>query len=74
LRKYTTLSVSANPHPVCAACEPLRRGIPKLAVAIWFENSAHLPMTEEPGKFLVSLVRYARPITERAGDTAPSEH
>jgi proline iminopeptidase len=24
---------------------------------VWFENSAHLPMTEEPGKFLVSLLR-----------------
>jgi proline iminopeptidase len=34
---------------------------------VWFENSAHLPMTEEPGKFLVSLVRYALPIAERAG-------
>ncbi|MGA2335524.1 MAG: alpha/beta hydrolase [Terriglobales bacterium] len=31
---------------------------------VWFENSAHLPMTEEPGKFLVSLVRYARPVAE----------
>ena len=38
---------------------------------VWFENSSHLPMTEEPGKFLVSLVRYARPIAENAGDTAP---
>jgi len=38
---------------------------------VWFENSAHLPMTEEPGKFLVSLVRYARPIAERAGDAPP---
>ena len=28
---------------------------------VWFENSALLPMTEEPGKFLISLVRYARP-------------
>jgi pimeloyl-ACP methyl ester carboxylesterase len=35
---------------------------------VWFEHSAHLPMTEEPGKFLVSLVRYARPIADRAGD------
>ena len=35
---------------------------------VWFENSAHLPMTEEPGKFLMALVRYARPIAERAGD------
>ncbi len=38
---------------------------------VWFENSAHLPMTEEPGKFLLSLMRYARPIAERAGDTPP---
>jgi pimeloyl-ACP methyl ester carboxylesterase len=35
---------------------------------VWFEHSAHLPMTEEPGKFLISLVQYARPIAERAGD------
>jgi pimeloyl-ACP methyl ester carboxylesterase len=40
---------------------------------VWFENSAHLPMTEEPGKFLVSLVNYARPIAERAGDGPPPE-
>jgi proline iminopeptidase len=32
---------------------------------VWFEHSAHIPMTEEPGKFLLSLVRYARPIAER---------
>jgi len=38
---------------------------------VWFENSAHLPMTEEAGKFLVSLVRHARPIAERAGDVPP---
>jgi len=37
---------------------------------VWFEHSAHLPMTEEPGKFLLSLVRYARPIAERVGDVA----
>ena len=41
---------------------------------VWFENSAHLPMTEEPGKFLVSLVRTARPIAERAGDAPPDTH
>jgi pimeloyl-ACP methyl ester carboxylesterase len=39
---------------------------------VWFEHSAHLPMTEEPGKFLLSLVRYARPIAERVGDAAPA--
>ena len=38
---------------------------------VWFEHSAHLPMTEESGKFLVSLVRYLRPIAERVGDVAP---
>jgi proline iminopeptidase len=35
---------------------------------VWFEHSGHMPMTEEPGKFLVSLVRYARPIAERTDD------
>ena len=39
---------------------------------VWFEHSAHMPMTEEPGKFLVSLVNYARPIAARAGDVAPA--
>src|SRR6266853_412891 len=34
---------------------------------VWFERSAHIPMTEEPGKFLLSLVRFARPIAEKAG-------
>lgn len=38
---------------------------------VWFEHSAHMPMTEEPGKFFLSLMRYARPIAERAGDAAP---
>lgn len=40
---------------------------------VWFEHSAHLPMAEEPGKFLVSLVRTARPIAERAGDVPPAD-
>jgi proline iminopeptidase len=39
---------------------------------VWFENSAHLPMTEEPGKYLLSLVHLARPIAERAADAASS--
>ena len=38
---------------------------------VWFEHSAHMPMTEEPGKFLLSLVRCARPIAEKVGDVAP---
>ncbi len=38
---------------------------------VWFEQSAHELMAEEPGKVLLSLVRHARPIAERAGDAAP---
>jgi proline iminopeptidase len=37
----------------------------------WFEHSAHEIMNQQPGKTLVSLVQYARPIAERAGDVAP---
>jgi len=37
---------------------------------VWFEHSGHIPMTEERGKFLLSLVRYARSIAEKAGDIA----
>jgi pimeloyl-ACP methyl ester carboxylesterase len=38
---------------------------------VWFEHSGHMPMTEEPGKFFLSLVRFTRPIAEKAGDIAP---
>jgi hypothetical protein len=38
---------------------------------VWFEHSAHMPMTEEPGEFLLSLVHNARPIAEKAGDVGP---
>jgi proline iminopeptidase len=37
---------------------------------VWFEHSAHMPMSEEPGKFLASLLRYVRPAAEKAGDVA----
>ena len=40
---------------------------------VWFEHSAHMPMSEEPGKFVLSLVRYARPIAEMSADVAPQE-
>ncbi|MCP3097830.1 lysophospholipase [Myxococcus sp. K15C18031901] len=39
---------------------------------VWFEQSAHELMAEEPGKVLLSLVRHARPLAERVGDVAPS--
>jgi pimeloyl-ACP methyl ester carboxylesterase len=32
--------------------------------AVWFENSAHLAPWEEPGKTLVSLLTYVRPLVE----------
>ena len=34
---------------------------------VWFENSGHMPMTEERGKFFLSLMRYARPFAEEPG-------
>lgn len=40
---------------------------------VWFEHSAHMPMTEEPGKFLLSLVQYVRPFAEQVGDVPPGE-
>ncbi len=38
---------------------------------VWFEDSGHMPMTEEPGKFALSLVRFVRPIAAEVGDAAP---
>ncbi|WNG62911.1 lysophospholipase [Archangium gephyra] len=38
---------------------------------VWFEQSAHELMAEEPGKVLLSLVRDVRPIAGRTGDVAP---
>lgn len=34
----------------------------------WFENSAHLPMVEQPGLVLRAMVDHVRPEAERAGD------
>ncbi len=33
---------------------------------VYFEHSAHLPMVEEPGRVLVSLLELARPLAEEA--------
>lgn len=32
--------------------------------AVWFENASHLVQFEEPGKTLVSLLDYARPLAK----------
>jgi pimeloyl-ACP methyl ester carboxylesterase len=39
----------------------------------WFENSAHMMMQEEPGRFLMHLVNDVRPLAVRAGDVPPAE-
>ena len=41
---------------------PYKRGV-------WFENSAQMMPWEEPGKTLVSLLKYVRPIATSASDT-----
>lgn len=38
---------------------------------VWFEQSAHEVMIEEPGKTLLTLVQQVRPIAVNAGDVAP---
>ena len=38
---------------------------------VWFEQSAHEVMIEEPGKTLLTLVQLVRPIAVNAGDVAP---
>jgi proline iminopeptidase len=38
---------------------------------VWFEQSGHLPMTEEPGKFLISLASFVRPLA-REGPANPA--
>jgi proline iminopeptidase len=40
---------------------------------VWFEHTAHEVMNEAPGKTLVSLVKYALPFAEQAGDVAPQD-
>jgi len=40
---------------------------------VWFEDSAHMVMQEQPGRFLEHLVDDARPYAVKAGDAAPEE-
>lgn len=40
---------------------------------VWFENSAHMVMLEEPGRFLFHLVAELRPLAVREGDAAPED-
>jgi pimeloyl-ACP methyl ester carboxylesterase len=38
---------------------------------VWFENSAHMVMQEQPGRFLYHLITDLYPLAEKAGDVAP---
>lgn len=55
-------------HDWTTPTAPVERWIEKVAApskdVVWFENSAHLCMHEEPGKFVVSLVELALPHAE----------
>jgi pimeloyl-ACP methyl ester carboxylesterase len=37
----------------------------------WFDNSAHMVMQEEPGRFLYHLVTDVRPLAAASGDVVP---
>lgn len=37
---------------------------------VWFEDSAHMMMQEQPGRFLLHLVEDARPFAAQSGDVA----
>jgi pimeloyl-ACP methyl ester carboxylesterase len=39
---------------------------------VWFDNSAHMVMQEEPGRFLYHLITDLYPLAAQAGDVAPS--
>jgi len=40
---------------------------------IWFEDSAHMAMQEQSGRFLYHLVTDVRPLSAKAGDAAPAD-
>jgi pimeloyl-ACP methyl ester carboxylesterase len=40
---------------------------------VWFEDSAHMMMQEQLGRFLMHLVSDVRPLAVRAGDAPPEE-
>jgi len=51
---------TTTPSPIAAEWMARLRA-PRKAV-VWFENSAHLPMIEEPGRFFAALLEHARPL------------
>ena len=60
-------------HDYTTPSEPTARWLGKVAApykrGVWFEHSAHMIPWEEPGKTLVSLLKYVRPLAVGAGDS-----
>ena len=54
--------------PATLAAEWIRQVKAPRKATVWFENSGHLMMIEEPGKVLAALLRYARPLAEPSAD------
>jgi len=60
---------TTTPSPVAAGW--LKRVHAPAKKLVWFENSAHMMMFEEPGEFLLHLVTDVRPLAaERAARAA----
>ena len=61
-----------TPSPIAANWMQKLRAPAK--VTLWFENSAHIPFVEEPGRFLAALLQHARPLAAqpRTPRLAPS--
>jgi pimeloyl-ACP methyl ester carboxylesterase len=57
-------------HDYTTPTEPVVRWMSRLQApykrSIWFEHSAHMIPWEEPGKTLISLVEYARPLATQS--------
>lgn len=70
LRGITKLAIPVfmfmGRHDYTTPTAPTERWLGRLEApakrAVWFENSAHLVPFEEPGKLLVSLLEYVRPL------------
>lgn len=57
-------------HDYTTPSEPTRKWLEAVDApskqAVWFEHSAHMIPWEEPGKMLLSLLKYVRPLAEPA--------
>ena len=52
-----------TPSPIAA--EWMRNLEAPRKITLWFENSGHIPFVEEPGRFLLALLKHARPLASR---------